>query len=68
MLKRSKSKQTSYKIANDKIDDIAYINIGALTIKDLQDCVNEHAPTFYTAKDVCTLLTRATYKLLIISL
>ncbi|MFB0921615.1 MAG: tyrosine-type recombinase/integrase [Oscillospiraceae bacterium] len=57
MLKLSRSKQTSYKIAYDKIEDIAYINIGALTIKDLQDCVNEHAPTFYTAKDIRTLLS-----------
>jgi len=56
-LKLSKSKQTSYKIAYDKIEDIAYISIGVLTIKDLQDCVNEHAPTYYTARDVRTLLT-----------
>lgn len=57
MLKLSKSKQTAYRIAFDKIEDIAYINVGALTIKDLQDCVDEHAPSYYTAKDVRTVLS-----------
>lgn len=57
MLKLGKSKQCSYKIASKRIEDIAYIDISALTIADLQDCVNEHTESYYTGKDVKQLLS-----------
>lgn len=57
MLKLSKSKQCSYRIAREKMDGIAYIDVSALTINDLQDCVDENTASYYTAKDVKQLLS-----------
>jgi len=57
MLKLSKSKQCAYRIASKKFEDIAYIDISALTIEDLQTCVDEHTESYYTAKDVKQLLS-----------
>ena len=55
--KLSKSKQTAYSIAYDKISEIRYFNISTLSIDDLQSVVNAKAPTYYTAKDIKTLLS-----------
>ena len=57
MLKLGKSKQCSYKIASKRIEDIAYIDISALTIADLQECVDGNTESYYTAKDVKQLLS-----------
>lgn len=56
LLKLSKDKQSHYRTARKKIEDIAYIDIRLLTIDDLQDLVEEQAPTYYPAKDIKTLL------------
>ena len=52
----SKDKQSHYRTARKKIDDIAYIDITLLRIDDLQDVVFAEAPTYYPAKDIKTLL------------
>lgn len=57
MLKLSKSKQTHFKTAFKKMEDIQHRPIHMLTINDLQDTVDEKAPTFYPAKDIKTLLS-----------
>lgn len=57
MTKLSKSKQTAYKIAYSKWDDIAYIDLSTLKIEDLQRQVNSKAPTFYPARDMKNLLS-----------
>ena len=57
MLKLSKSKQCSYRIASERIEDIAYIDVAALTIEDLQQCVDDNTTSYYTAKDVKQLLS-----------
>jgi integrase len=57
MLKLSKSRQVAYKIAWNKIDDIADEVIGNITISDLQDILDEKAQTYYTARDIKTLLS-----------
>lgn len=56
MVKLSKDKQTHYRTARKKIEEIAYIDIRLLTIDDLQDLVDGQAPTYYPAKDIKTLL------------
>ena len=53
--KLSDSKKTAYKIARKRIDGICDAPISALTIGDLQDCVE--GLTYYPAKDVKTLLS-----------
>lgn len=57
MLKLGKSKQTAYTIAYRKIKSILYCDINTITIGQLQALVNEKAPTYYTAKDIKTLLS-----------
>lgn len=57
MLKLSKSKQTHFKTAFKKLEDIQHRPINILTINDLQNIVDEKAPTFYPAKDIKTLLS-----------
>lgn len=52
----SKSQQTSYKIAWNKLKSIHYIYIDKLSIMDLQDAINESCTTFWTAKDCRDLL------------
>lgn len=56
--KKSKSKQTHYRVARKKIESIAYVDIRLLTIDDLQSLVERVAPTYYPAKDIKTLLTQ----------
>lgn len=55
--KLSKSKQGHYLTAWNKIGDISHIMIDSITIRDLQDIVNERAQTFYPARDIKTLLS-----------
>ena len=57
MLKLSQSRQCAYKVASKRIDDVAYTNVSLLNIDDLQTCVDAHAETYYTAKDVKQLLS-----------
>ena len=52
LLKLSKSKQTAYKIAFGKWEQLAYTDISQLTIGVLQDQLDEKAPTFYQARDM----------------
>ncbi len=54
----SASKQGHYRTARKKLEEIAYIDISLLNIDDLQDIVDEQAPTFYPARDMKTLLSR----------
>ena len=56
MQKLSRSKQVHYRTAYKKLSDIAFVDLTAITIKDLQTIVNEKAPTYYPAKDMKTLL------------
>lgn len=57
MLKLSQDKQSHYRTAYSKIKSIAYIDIDALTISDLQAVVDEQAPTYYPARDIKNLLS-----------
>lgn len=62
MTKLSGSKSTAYTIAYNRLDDIAYLPIGEIGIKQLQDLINRKAPTYYPARDVKQLLSHL-YKL-----
>lgn len=53
----SQSKKTAFEIAWNKLGSIVDIDIDKLTIQDLQACVDAKAPTYYTAKDMRTLLS-----------
>ena len=53
----SKSKQTAFRIAWAKLEPLAGKRMDALTINDLQECVNHKAPTHYPARDMKTLLS-----------
>lgn len=55
--KLSASKQTAYKIARGKLEDIFHTPVNQLTIEDLQNTVTEKAPTYYPAKDIKTVLS-----------
>lgn len=63
MQKLSKSKQTAYKIAYNKIEsyssvyDIVNMPIKDLTINHLQEMVNSVAATYYPARDIKNLLS-----------
>lgn len=53
----SKSKKTAFKIAWGKLESLAGREMMAITIQDLQSLVDEKAPTYYTARDIKTLLS-----------
>ena len=53
----SKSKQTAFRIAWGKLERIAGREMMDLTIGDLQGVIDEKAPTYYTARDIKTLLS-----------
>lgn len=53
----SKSKETAYRIAWEKLSPIAYTPIRDLDISTLQSLVSEKAPTYYPARDMRTLLS-----------
>lgn len=57
MLKLSDSKQCAYRIAHNRIEDIASIDISLLTINDLQNCIDRNTTSYYTGKDVKQLLS-----------
>lgn len=52
-----KSKQVAYKIAWKKLNGLADAEMGAITIDNLQSCVDKQAKTYYPAKDMKTLLS-----------
>lgn len=53
----SKSKQTAFKIAWGKLAGLASREMIGLTIGDLQGVIEDKAPTYYTARDIKTLLS-----------
>ena len=53
----SKSKETAYRIAWEKLSPIAYTPVRDLDISTLQSLVSEKAPTYYPARDMRTLLS-----------
>lgn len=54
----SKSKQTAYRIAWRKIQtDIAYRTIDSFSVPELQELVDNAAPSYYTRRDIKTLLS-----------
>lgn len=57
MLQLSKSKQTAYKIARKRLEGIMGMRIDSLTVDQLQQLVNEQCETYYTARDVKSLLS-----------
>ena len=54
----SPSKQQAYRTAWKKLSDISKFNIDQITVADLQDLVARQCKSYYTARDVKTLLTR----------
>ena len=52
----SPSKQQAYRTAWKKLADISKFRVDQLTVSDLQQLVGEKCNSFYTAKDVRTLL------------
>ena len=56
--KLSKSKQTAYNIAWNKIkDDISYRNIDDITTDELQDLTDSKGTSYYTKRDIKNLLS-----------
>lgn len=62
MLKLSKSKQTAYRIAYKKLGSIVYRDIDTLDVMALRKVVSSAANSYYTARDMKTLLKHL-YKL-----
>lgn len=60
--KLSTSKQTAYKIAYRKLGNLVHRDIAKLDISDLRTAVAESATSYYTARDIKTLLMHL-YKL-----
>lgn len=52
----SKSQQTSYKIAWNKLKVLHYRTITGISLQDLQSAVSDACPTYWTAKDCRDLL------------
>jgi len=65
LLKLSANRQTAYKIARKKLEPFMGREIHTLTLAEIQDHINEKCPSFYTARDVKTVL-KALYKRAII--
>lgn len=57
LLARSKDKQIAYKKARERIEPIIARKISDLTIDDLQSTVNAGAKSYYTARDMKSLLS-----------
>jgi integrase len=57
MLKLSESKQTAYKLAYKRLKDIQPVKMADLNIEVLQQCVNDNSKSFYTARDMKSLLS-----------
>lgn len=60
--KLSQSKQTAYRIAYRKLGKLVHRDIAKLDISDLRNAVAESATSFYTARDIKTVLMHL-YKL-----
>lgn len=61
MLKLSESQQGKLKRAKERLKDIWFVDITMLTIKDLQDAVNNTSDSYYARKD-CVSLIKHLYK------
>ena len=59
--KLSANRQSAYKTARKKLEPLMGREIHTLTLAELQDLINEKCPTYYTARDVKTIL-KAMYK------
>lgn len=57
LLARSKDKQIAYKKARERLESIITRKINDLVIDDLQNVVNENATSYYTARDMKSLLS-----------
>lgn len=57
LLTRSKDKQLAYKKARERLEPIIARKISDLTIDDLQSTVNAGAKSYYTARDMKSLLS-----------
>lgn len=57
MEKLSKDKQAAYKKARQRLEPIIARSIDTLTLDDLQSVVNEKATSYYTARDMKSLLS-----------
>lgn len=55
--KLSKDKQSAYKKARERLEPIIGRKIDSLTTADLQAVVNEQASSYYTARDIKTVLS-----------
>lgn len=55
--KLSKSKQTAYKVAWNKIKALHDVRVADLRLVQVRDIVSEVAPTFYPARDIKSLLS-----------
>ena len=53
----SKSKQTAYRIAWAKIEKLHYKKVDAITVADLRTITEQVAPTYYTRRDIKSLLS-----------
>lgn len=61
----SKSKQTAYRIAWKKIrPEVEYRTIDSFSVPELQELIDETAPSYYTRRDIKTLLSHM-YKIAI---
>lgn len=56
--KLSKDKKTAYKKARQRLDSLMGRKIDNLTTEDLQNVVNDHSTSFYTARDMKSLLSK----------
>ena len=52
----SGSKQTAYTIAYNRLKDVQARQIRSLTVRELQDVINSECTSYYTARDVRSLL------------
>lgn len=57
MLKLSNDKQVAYKKARERLEPIISRKIDTLSLDDLQSTINEKAHSFYTARDMKSLLS-----------
>lgn len=57
MTTRSKDKQSAYKKARERLEPIIARKIDTLTVDELQNVVNEKANSYYTARDMKSLLS-----------
>lgn len=57
MAKLSVNKQTAYNIARKRLDDIIDRRIDDITTSDLQNVVNQNASSYYTARDMKSVLS-----------